>query len=42
MKTMYLMLTISISDQSISDKTPYTFGGVAASLYSVLKHSRSA
>ena len=42
MKTMYLKLTTRISDQRISDSTPYTLSGVGVSPYSGLKHSRRA
>src|ERR1017187_7498105 len=39
---MYLMLTTSVSDQTISESTPYTFSLVGAMPYSGLKHSRNA
>jgi len=40
MKTMYLMLTMMISDQTISERTPYTLEGIG--WRPCLKHSRSA
>ena len=42
MNTMYLMLTIKISDQTIDDSSPYTVDTVGAKPYSGLKHSRKA
>jgi len=42
MNTMYLIATILISAQTISDKTPYTLLVVGSNPCSGLKHSWSA
>jgi len=42
MKTMYLMLTMEMSDQTMSESTPLMFAELATSPYSGLKHSRKA
>ncbi len=42
MNTMYLTLTIKISDQTIKDSSPYTVDTVGVRPYSGLKHSLKA